>query len=359
MNIVNFGDSFKIYTDTLRVYQKLPAGAYKIRYSEMEGFFLIAAAALTSREEKVYGDLVKKADKVLTSFQKTEKNLGVMLSGEKGIGKSLFLNILSEKAVEKELPTIIIDTPYPGLANYIASIQQEALFVFDEFEKIFPNSNSNEVENQSRFLTLFDGTSPSKHLYAISVNNIYKVNEFMLNRPGRFHYHLRFNFLEEKEIREYLEDKLEQKYYGEIKKVISFGRKIPLNYDYLSAISFELNFGYSFEEAIKDLNILNLGDEVYSIEVFFVGEKETLLLEKRVSLFDSIIVLSGYDDDDSFFNIKFKSDDIEYRDNILYCSGEKVSYKIVSGEKKEERRRSVEKIILRAKNKMDTYRFTI
>ena len=46
-------------------------------------------------KEKVYGIHPKKADKVFKAFTKFERNLGVILSGDKGIGKSLFARILA------------------------------------------------------------------------------------------------------------------------------------------------------------------------------------------------------------------------------------------------------------------------
>ena len=60
--------------------------------------------------------------------------------------------------------------------------------------------------------------------------------------------------------REYLEDKLQTAFYGEIDAVIAFSRKVNLNFDCLRAIAFEINSGISFKEAISDLNIINTGD---------------------------------------------------------------------------------------------------
>ncbi len=112
-------------------------------------------------KEKVYGIHPKKADKVFKAFTKFERNLGVILSGDKGIGKSLFARILASKAVEYGYPVIIIDQFIPGIASYIESIEQEAVFLFDEFDKTFGSirPGDNEGDPQSGLLSLFDGTS--------------------------------------------------------------------------------------------------------------------------------------------------------------------------------------------------------
>lgn len=64
-----------------------------------------------------------------------DRNLGVILSGDKGIGKSMFGRMLSEMAVASGYPVLIVDTYYPGISSYLDSIQQEVVVFFDEFDK--------------------------------------------------------------------------------------------------------------------------------------------------------------------------------------------------------------------------------
>jgi DNA replication protein DnaC len=68
----------------------LPVGTYEIGFHKMMGFFLKDHADLDVKEEKVYGSSPVKVEKVLKGFQKVDRNFGVILSGKKGIGKSLF-----------------------------------------------------------------------------------------------------------------------------------------------------------------------------------------------------------------------------------------------------------------------------
>lgn len=93
----------------------------------MTGFYLEKHADIEINEDKIYGVHMEKVNKVLNAFPNFNKNLGVILSGAKGIGKSLFSKILAVEAVKKGLPVIIVDTYIPGIANFIEEIEQEVL----------------------------------------------------------------------------------------------------------------------------------------------------------------------------------------------------------------------------------------
>ena len=133
------------------------------------------------------------------------------------------------------------------------------MFLFDEFDKTFGDirTGENEANPQSGLLSLFDGTSNGKKLFVITCNSLYRLNDYLVNRPGRFHYHFRFDYPTPEEVREYLTDKLSGQYQAEIEKVILFSKKVSLNYDCLRAIAFELNLGEPFWKAIFVLHIIN------------------------------------------------------------------------------------------------------
>ena len=90
-----------------------------------------------------------------------------------------------------------------------------------------------------------------KKLFIITCNSLDKLNDFLVNRPGRFHYHFRFGYPSVEDVQGYLMDKLDAAYRGEISKVVLFSQKVALNYDCLRAIAFELNMGLPFEQAIR------------------------------------------------------------------------------------------------------------
>lgn len=262
MKVISTGNTFKVFDDTLRTYDEFPAQSYVVRFSKLEGFYLERYVDIEINEDKIYGVHINKVNKVLNSFERFNRSLGVILSGDKGIGKSLFAKLLSIAAIKKNIPLIVVDRFIPGIASYIESIDQEVMVLFDEFDKTFGEvrASDGEASPQTTLLSLFDGVSGGKKLFVITCNSLYKLNEYLINRPGRFHYHFRFDYPSPSEIREYLEDKLQTAFYGEIDAVIAFSRKVNLNFDCLRAIAFEINSGISFKEAISDLNIINTGD---------------------------------------------------------------------------------------------------
>jgi len=272
MRAVNTGNTYNIYNDSVKLYDQLPAQCYEVCFHERRGFWLEKYADIEVNE-KIYGVHQAKVDKVLSAFKRFDRNLGVILSGDKGIGKSLFSKLLAQRAIEQGLPLIIVNIYVPGMANYINSLNQEVMVLFDEFDKVFAGNNDNHAP-QAEMLTLFDGISMGKKLFVVTCNSLRNLNDYLVNRPGRFHYHFSFNYPTEADIREYLTDKLGNN--SEIDKVINFATKINLNYDCLRAIAFELSDGSSFEDAIADLNILHIEDQAYYFNLYFTdGSKLT------------------------------------------------------------------------------------
>ncbi len=289
MKAISTGNRYVIYDDTLKTYDKLPAKTYAIRLDPSSGLYLEARPDFVIGE-KVYGVHLEKVDKILRSFGQFTRSLGVILSGDKGIGKSLFAKLLSISAVEHGLPVIIVDRFIPGIASYLESIAQEALVLFDEFDKTFARETSEFGEGrdpQTELLTLFDGMVIGKKLYVVTCNELRGLNEYLVNRPGRFHYHFRFDYPSAAEVREYLSDKLEGACNEEIEKVVIFASKVNLNYDCLRAIAFELGNGAAFEEAIQDLNILNLSETQYTVTLHFTNGKALTTNTRSLNLFDA------------------------------------------------------------------------
>lgn len=267
MNVVHAGSSYQIYGESLKTYSKLPIRSYEVCFSKMTGFYLTAHNDLVVNETKIYGSTPAKVDKVLKAFDITDRNFGVILSGRKGIGKSLFARLLANRAKDYELPLIIVSDYVPGIASFLSSIEQEVIVLFDEFEKTFADQDN--CNPQEELLPLFDGIDGGKKLFIVTCNEVHKLNSYLLNRPGRFHYHFVLGNPNSDEIKEYMTDKLLPEYHHIIKRLIGFSMNVDLTYDVLRAIAFEINMGYSFEETLMDLNISKEGTPKYNIRVEF------------------------------------------------------------------------------------------
>lgn len=287
MKVINTGSNYSFYGDEVKTYDTLPSIAYTVEFSEKSGFYLERFSDINVKE-KIYGIHQEKVEKVFNTFTEFERSLGVILSGDKGIGKSLFGKMLSIKCVQEGYPLIIVNRYYQGIASFLDSIEQEVMVLFDEFDKTFGEVRAGDgfANPQTELLSLFDGISQGKKLFVISCNSLRNISDFLVNRPGRFHYHFRFEYPGDTEITEYFTDKLEEQYRGEIEKVISFSKKVPLNYDCLRAIAFELNKGDPFEEAIKDLNIVNMNDEEYKLKLCFENGRSFTKESHTMDLFD-------------------------------------------------------------------------
>lgn len=300
--VVAVGETYRLFGDSVTTYDNLPAHTYTVEFSEITGYSLKRTEPLASGEEKVYGNHGDRVRRILKSYEAMDRSLGVILSGDKGMGKSLMLRMVAEAMRnEHDLPTIIVRHNTPGIASFIDEIG-ESVIVFDEFEKIF--SSDHRGDDQAQFLSLFDGMSTTKRLYILSVNELNKLNDFMQNRPGRFHYHMRFTYPEAEMVRTYLKDQAPGVSEKNIKDIVNFSRRFDLTFDHLRAIAFEINLGEDFLDVVGDLNIkrnLHNGGKSEVIVSFKDGRTTTfsgyfdLFDENRpVDLYDSI---SGMDID--------------------------------------------------------------
>lgn len=292
MKIVQLGVEYELYDDCVSTFDTLPPKVYTVEYRPRKGCFLMEHAPLTVTEKR-YGVQASKIEKVMDAFDRFERSLGVILSGDKGIGKTMFAKCLCTRVLESGIPVVLVERWYEDLVRFIEKIDQPCLVLFDEFEKTFPPYREDEDEDeenacgeQERLLSLFDGTSGGKKLYVVTCNDVFRLNNCLLNRPGRFHYHFRFDYPSDREIEEYMSDKLEKVYHGEIGKVIAFSKRVRLSYDCLRAIAFELNGGVAFDEAIADLNIINTDECEYDVTLHYKNGKALHSARCRLNFFD-------------------------------------------------------------------------
>lgn len=292
--VVAVGETYRLFGDSVTTHDNLPAHTYTVEFSELTGYSLRRTEPLAAGEEKIYGNHGDRVRRIVRSYAVMDRSLGVILSGDKGMGKSLMLRMVAEAMRnEHDLPTIIVRYNTPGIASFIDEIG-EAVIVFDEFEKVF--TADHRGDDQSQFLPLFDGMSTAKRLYILSVNNLDNLNDFMKNRPGRFHYHMRFTYPEAEMIRTYIRDQAAETSEKNIEDIVNFSKRFDLTFDHLRAISFELNLGEDFLDVVGDLNIKRNQPHENSSEVIVtLKDGRTVTFTGYFDLFDEDSPFRLYD----------------------------------------------------------------
>jgi hypothetical protein len=283
----------------------LPPGNFLIKFSPMMGYYFEKIEDF-KLEPKIYGNTNKHAARILNTFNQRPNSTGVLLSGEKGSGKTLLAKTIAIKAAtEQGIPTVTINTALSGddFNQFISEIKQPMILLFDEFEKVYDH------EKQDEILTLLDGVFSSKKLFIMTCNEVHRINDYMRNRPGRIFYAINYEGLEQSFIREYCEDNLINKQHVDsvCRTAILFNR---FNFDILKALVEEMNrYNEPAREALEMLNAKPYGSRneyLVKLEVNGVNIPTKLLYPEQYEVLplelDSVNVsIEGYlggDDDD-------------------------------------------------------------
>lgn len=265
------GTTFRVSSkEAMDLHEKLPVGNYVIKKDEMSGQLFLESINSFEIKGKQYGDLTKNTGRIMNTFLDRPATTGVMLTGEKGSGKSLLAKAVSIAAYAQQIPTIVINAAWCGdkFNSFIQSIEQPCIILFDEFEKVY------DRDSQEQILTLLDGVFPSKKLFMLTCNDKYRVDTHMRNRPGRIYYMIDFKGLTADFIIEYCTDNLKAK--NHIDKIVQIANLFTeFNFDMLKALVEEMNrYNESPEVALKMLNAkpeFDNGTAKYTVDLSIAG----------------------------------------------------------------------------------------
>jgi archaellum biogenesis ATPase FlaH len=185
-------------------------------------------------------------------------NLGVLLSGLKGTGKSLLLKTTANQALANGLPVLLVEQSFnsSSLVKFLSGITEDCVVLFDEFEKYYYD-DSESGSNQAELLSFFDGTSISHKLIIITVNNKDQLSEFFINRPSRIRYVIDYVSLSQEFVAEYVSQKLVDK--SAIPAVLEEFESIEeINFDLLNVCCDEVNKSYPLLPVKQIFRFLNI-----------------------------------------------------------------------------------------------------
>lgn len=193
---------FPVSLDRENMPGKLPVGVYRIEFDPERGFYLTLLEDSFSMPAKIYGLQRGLIDRVKTSFHAHNTNLGVLLNGLRGTGKTVTCKMLCN---ELKLPVVLVEKQRDGLPQFLSEISQTVVLFFDEFEKTF------EQDRGASLLSVMDGaaTNPNKKLFLLT--NSERVDGNLLDRPGRIRYRKVFANLDKAQVTEIASDRLHDK----------------------------------------------------------------------------------------------------------------------------------------------------
>lgn len=272
MSWIQTGNTYRSAVGDVFNVDSLPKGIYDIDFVPFTGWSITKTADEFTFNYKIYDLETDFINHVITAFNNCESNLGVLMYGTRGSGKSASAKIICNKI---NLPIFVIkpvqDMSTSNLIDYISTFNFDCVFLFDEFEKNFSKEDSS-------ILSIMDGVYTSKYrrLFILTTNNL-SVNENLLSRPSRIRYLKEFGNLSLDAINNYLDDNLSKENYEHKDEIISYIDTLEIStIDILKCIVDEIRiFGY--DEFIKSKKFFNTKTNSYNYyiryEVFDIDDE--------------------------------------------------------------------------------------
>ena len=247
-------------------YDKLPIGTYRLRFNQMTSEFYLVKIEDFKLPSKLYGDF-SICDRIINTFNNTEKNLGVLLTGEKGSGKTITAKKICLNANK---PVIIIDECFDQieLITFLADPSIEScVILIDEYEKVYCRGCNSTI-----ILQLLDSASNSHHLFILTCNQTSDVSSYLLNRPSRIFYRKEYDSIPDDVITEIIECELVNKSFTkEFMEVLN--KFNVVTYDIIMSLLREVNL-YN-ESPLSCAKLMNFVPETVYVDVMQMFEDGT------------------------------------------------------------------------------------
>ena len=256
-NIIPFPKGLEYELEPGKVYDLLIKTVWGERVTKftLNGEMNLPPTVYQTKKDKIF------VDRVLKNFNHSGKNTtGVLLTGDKGTGKSVTAKILAEKA---KLPIVVINPEMEEkyLEEFFKEFDQPVCILFDEVDKSF---------NTNKMLTFLDGMhKTAKKLVIMTANDEDNLSGYIKNRCSRIRYYRHYNMLED--AKEYAELICKEKGVENIEEIVNFivnNIKYP-SIDNISSfideVIFTKEWNLSLNEVLEFMNI-NVGEGPISEE---------------------------------------------------------------------------------------------
>lgn len=268
MQLIQNGQNF-ILGNFGNLPNKLPLGTYSILFSKESNSYYLHLIDDIQIPKKIYGDIVPFAKRVCTKYSSKDRNLGVLLVGTKGAGKTITARTIANML---RLPVIVVSEGYDD-PEFISFLTDPALgncvVLIDEFEKLYDEQNA----DSNKLLSLLDGPYNTHHIFIFTANEFYKINSMMKNRPSRIHFLKEFTGLDEDTVQDIGNDLLDNKDW--IEELVEISQKMTeCTFDVIMSICSDSNlFKESPKQVVRYMNVL-MESSIYDI----FEEKDGVLL---------------------------------------------------------------------------------
>ena len=257
---IKSGNTFRQISSDFTIEQTIPVGIYNVDLVPFTGWVLNIYAEKFDFDYKLYDLQNDFIDHICKTYSSTNGNLGILLNGTKGTGKTV---TAKELANALKLPVIIVKNfgdKNQDLIEFLSTLNFDCVFFFDEFEKNFD-------ENDSTILQIMDGVynSTNRRVFLLTTNTM-DINSNLIGRPSRIRYVKTFGNLDLKVVKAYLNDNLEDKScYNEI---VEFIDSLTIStIDILKTIVNEVNI-HGIDSFRKSKSFFNVKTNEYNYQTY-------------------------------------------------------------------------------------------
>jgi len=272
----------------------IPAAVYTYR-ATLAGPILQKDRKRFEIAPRTYGKHNQHLKMISGAYDPLGASLGIILEGIKGAGKSLLAEALCNQAITLGRPVYRIDTALDENAlRFLVSISPGGcVLYFDEFGKIY------DRDARDSLLSFFADQSIRGVMMILTANDTDELSGFMLDRPGRFQYRLRYEGLDVTAAHEVAKAyRLDPAYAAILARATAFHES--MSYDILIALARMASEAKSLDDLMAVAEISNVPSLVYnhydvtrvSLDGIKYGRDNT-----RMRVVDDILTLTVLDSD--------------------------------------------------------------